>query len=431
MEGSALYSYSYKSGEPIMIKSESTRNESEEGFTLVELMVTMVAFLLVITAASGIFTGLLTQFKQQSKMAETNTEGIIGLEILRRDIGSAGYGLPWAPIPLGIAYTEAANAPANTYNDCPGACNPPRAIFSGDNVNFNNILSGTDYLVIKAVNVAANSTCLKWTYLNPAPFSIIAPGNPRMWDATNSDAFNAYSANGGPPEYVTVLSMGSQNSGIQPRQLIPNGAAFFTTYTNVTTAPWPPTNPYETRLVYGISDNTNLTTLRMPFNRADYFVYTAANSVPTRCAPNTGVLEKAVVSQKDGSLTYLPLLDCVADMQVKYMLDTDGDGIINWQPPSPADDLTITGLNLAAADIRAQVKEVRVYIVAHEGQRDINYDFSMNGTRKFLSATIINPSNSNQSIGVNFVDLSKLVGNPEYKYYRWKLYTVAVKPQSF
>ena len=50
------------------------------GFTLVELLITMVVFVFVIAAASGVFTGLLTQFKQQSKIAETKIEGIVGLE---------------------------------------------------------------------------------------------------------------------------------------------------------------------------------------------------------------------------------------------------------------------------------------------------------------------------------------------------------------
>ncbi len=56
------------------------------GFTLVELMITMIIFVLAIAAASQIFVGLLNQFKQHSNIAETNIEGIIGLEMLRADI---------------------------------------------------------------------------------------------------------------------------------------------------------------------------------------------------------------------------------------------------------------------------------------------------------------------------------------------------------
>ena len=77
----------------------------EAGFTLVELMITMVVFVLVIAAASQVFTSLLTQFKQQNKMAETHIEGAVGLGILRHDLEHAGFGLPWNM--NGTAYTEA------------------------------------------------------------------------------------------------------------------------------------------------------------------------------------------------------------------------------------------------------------------------------------------------------------------------------------
>ncbi len=90
----------------------------------------------------------------------------------------------------------------------------------------------------------------------------------------------------------------------------------------------------ETRIVYGVDPDTDL---RMPFNRADYFISNA--NVPQRCAPNTGVLEKVVVNQNGGGLTnFLPLLDCVADMQVVYRRDTNGDGTID----NTTDDIALS-----------------------------------------------------------------------------------------
>ena len=67
----------------------------EEGFTLVELMITMVVFVLVIAAASSIFSSLLNQFKQQSKIIESNIEGVVGLDMMRVDVQQAGFGIPW------------------------------------------------------------------------------------------------------------------------------------------------------------------------------------------------------------------------------------------------------------------------------------------------------------------------------------------------
>ncbi len=65
--------------------------------------------------------------------------------------------------------------------------------------------------------------------------------------------------------------------------------------------------------------------------------------------------------------------------------------------------------------------------MAHEGQRDVNYDFSMGGTKEFLSAIEVLNANSRT---INFVNLKTQIGNPEYKYYRWKLYTIVVKPNN-
>jgi prepilin-type N-terminal cleavage/methylation domain-containing protein len=367
----------------------------EAGFTLIELLITMVIFVLVLSAGSQIFTGLLTQFKQQSKIAETNIEGIVGLEILKQDIEHAGYGLPWV-IPTGVTYSEASSSPASTYND---ASNPPRAVISGNGTGFN----GSDYLVIKAINVATNDTSQKWTTLQASSPYV------RTWTPS--------SENLAADDSVIVLNPGTE---INSRTLVVDGTTFSTTYNNVTSSPWPPSDVTEARIVYGI-DNTSL---RMPFNRADYFVRrfdgSGNNITPQRCAPNTGVLEKATVKQSGGGLTYLPLLDCAAEMQVDFWLDTDADGNINW-PPS--DDIS----GLTAQQIREQVKEVRVYIVAHEGQRDVNYDFSMNNTREALSALETLSGNSRT---ITFVNLKTLLGDPEYKHYRWKLYTIVVKPNN-
>lgn len=384
------------------------QREFEAGFTLVELLITMVVFVLVIAAGSQIFTGLLTQFKQQSKIAETNIEGIVGLEMLRQDIEHSGYGLPWNGL---VNYSESGANPFN-LNDSPA--NPPRAILTEDNANFsspNNIFNESDYLVIKSMNVAVNIASQKWTTLqSTAPYT-------RSWTPA--------SENLGGTDRVIVLSPGSTDANA--RTLINDGTHFYTTFGSVTSLPWRPPDATETRIIYGIKPvGDPPSDPRMPFNRADYYILKFDSNgndiVPTRCASNTGVLRKAIVNHSAGTFAggTLPLLDCVADMQVTFWRDTDGNGSIDW-PPS--DDIS----GLTAEQIRGQVKEVRVYIVAHEGQRDISFDFSMNNTREFLSTIEILGGNSRT---INFRNLKTLVGDPDYKYYRWKLYTLVVKPNN-
>jgi hypothetical protein len=378
---------------------------------MVELLITMGMFVLAIAAISGVFVPLISQFKQQSRVAETQIEGIVGLDILRRDINSAGYGLPWE-IPAGMTYQEALPATASPYND--STTGIPRGIFSGNNITATGILTGTDYLVIKATNIALNDAAVKWTDV------IVRSGgtkNVRSW-GTSVEDLNTN-------DRVIVLNPYNRILSI-------NGTSFTARFNLANFPDAYLTTPDVTYIIYGV-DTPSGTDLRMPFNRADYFISTLG--VPARCAPNTGVLTKAIVSQADGTLTSgaAPLLDCVADMQVDYWLDMDVDGDIDWSPPtdlnattfpsSPANN--ISALN--AKQIRNQLKEVRVYIVAHEGQKDPNFDFSQNNTREFLTALETLGASSRT---LTFANLKTRIGDPAYKQYRWKLYTIVAKPRN-
>jgi prepilin-type N-terminal cleavage/methylation domain-containing protein len=384
----------------------------EEGFTLVELLVTMVIFVLFMIAASTVFTGMLTQFKQQSKLAETNIEGIVGLEIMRQDIEGAGYGLAWNGF---VTYSEAAGDPLS-LNDAP--TDVPKAIVSKNNATFsgsNAIFDGTDYLVVRSVTVARNAASDKWTLLSAASPYVKTwktagesdPGSPPVSENLQST-----------DRVIVISPNGTTNN---PRQLIVSGSTFYTVFSGVTTAVWRPTPSAveETRVVYGVDDNN----LRMPFNRADYFIRkydSSVDIVPRRCAPNTGVLEKAVVKHSNGSFTYLPLLECVADMQVIYGRDQDNDG--RFDPNGGGTDDYIDDLTgSTAGTIRQQVKQVRVYILAHEGQRDTTFTYP--------ASTVSLGGDVSSTLGSTF-DLAAAIGDPEYKYYRWKLYTIVVTPNN-
>jgi prepilin-type N-terminal cleavage/methylation domain-containing protein len=386
---------------------ETVRGKHSGGFTLVELMITMVVFVLVIAGAAGIFAGLFTQFKQQSKITESNIEGVVGLDTLRRDIEHAGYGLPWS-FQNTISYSEAIRTPGSNYNDSPK--NPPRALVSGNNVGVN----GSDYLVIKAINVARNQTCERWTVMQTPPFT--PTYNPRVWIPESENLVNS--------DRVIVISPGGTG---MVRTLVMDGSTFFTMFRNITSYPWSPSEAEGTRIVYGVDPDTDL---QMPFNRADYFI--SSSNVPQRCAQHTGVLEKAVVNQGGGGLSFLPLLDCVADMQVIYLLDMDGNGrpgtasnadgtsvatCCQDQPSESSYAGAVPATLNDAGDLRNRVKEVRVYILTHEGQKDINYTYA--------SRTI---TVGEFGLGNNF-DLETIIGT-DRQHYRWKLYTLVVRPDN-
>jgi prepilin-type N-terminal cleavage/methylation domain-containing protein len=355
----------------------------QEGFTMVELLITMVIFVMAIAAASGIFVPLLTQFKQQSKMTETQVEGIVGLETLRRDIEQAGYGLPWN-IPAGVAYQEALAAfPAN-YNDLPA--NPPRAILSGNDAMTNTVIGTSDYLVIKSTIVSTNDAAPKWTYIKGD-----GVGGCKVKNWGDADDFKN-------TDRIIALIPSRGSSETNQRILATSGGAFSDQFGNVQNFAPPLQN--DKYLIYGVNANTNL---RMPFNRADYYI-SKTLSIPQRCAAGTGLLVKSVINHGDGSRgAGMPLMDCVADMEIIYGLDVNNNGNITFSSD-------VTGLT--AQQVRDQVKEVRVYILSHEGQKDTNYVYPSN------KVTV-----GEFGLGNDFV-LTKIA---DWQMYRWKLYTLVVQ----
>ncbi len=369
------------------------------GFTILELLMVMLIMGFVLTAVSNLFVGLLRGYKQQSKIAETNIEGIIGLDMLRRDIDSAGYGLPWNM--SGASYSEVpnTNAAAAAYND--SSSNPPRAFLSSLDTNYR------AYLVIKAMNIGGNNTCMKWTHL-------LSTGQPTTWTSTNPASENLSD-----DDRVIVISPGTPVTNSRTLIAPTSFSAPFTK--NDALASY---SSDETRIIYGVAPkdpNDSSSHLRMPFNRADYYVSTA--NPPGRCAPGTGVLYKAIVSQRDGSFppeNILPLLDCVADMQVVTHLDRDQDpdhfpeATSNGLPPDGADAVD-------AATVRNELKEVRVFILAHEGQMDTSYTHPTNPTGQILVG-------ESATLG-RFFDFTTS-GIANWQNYRWKVYTLVVTPSN-
>lgn len=416
----------------------------EEGFTLVELMVTMVVFVLVIAAASNIFSSLLNQFKQQSKITESNIEGVVGLDMMRVDIQQAGFGIPWNVETGGAqdgtdswsiaSYSEAAGAdnadPTDPiyYNDgnpassipAPALQRAPRGILAQNNAG---PLMGTgantwrsDYLVVKSTSSGLGAAAQKWTHITNNGATNL---DPRAWNDQNED----------PDDNDDRVIVERPAMGTQQRVLITNTAVVPPTFSVIfqdTAASFPGAfqpelDSFETHLIYGVDPNTNL---RAPFSRADFYVSRPTTNMPSQCAPNTGILYKAVMNQADGGFQALPLLDCVADMQVVFITDSDMNPLTN--PVLVDADFPYTGVGLTAEQIRDQIKGVLIYILAHEGQRDPNFTFINFSTGCGAVANCIRVGDiyGVTPFGRPF-DLSLI--DPNFANYRWKVYKFAVQ----
>ena len=432
----------------------------EEGFTLVELMITMLIFALAMVAASNIFSTLLNQFKQQSKIAETNIEGLVGLDMMRIDVQQAGFGIPWnlestgdnsgddAWSTLGANYNERNPAGDPTdpldaayYNDGLPASSilgtavqrAPRAILAENlpQVGAGLMLMGTgantwrsDYLVVKSTSIGMGAAAQKWTSITNDGAANL---DPVFWGDPNEDL-----EDGNDRVIFQRPSMGP--SGSQQKVLLADEAVAPPTFSVIfqddvddfDDAFQPVLDVFETHLIYGVDPDTDL---RAPFNRADFYVSDPGATMPSQCAPNTGILYKAVMNQNmvtgGGALTY-PLLDCVADMQVVFITDPD--------PTTPNDlpvlenaDFPFTS-SLDAAQIRDQIRGAVIYILAHEGQMDRNFTFNnfSAGCAGVANCIRVGGFDSSGNLMGREFDLS-WIDATNFANYRWKVYTIAVQ----
>ena len=293
---------------------------NERGMTLIELLVGMAVGLVVLGLVSKTFISVIRPQSQQKKIAEANIDKAIGLEVLRKDIEMAGFGLPWDL--NGHAYTEAASDSSYTpdpqnFND---VGNPPKAFSFSDNANPTN--PSSDVLVIRS-----SAACMT----DPVT---------QRW---------GYVVSGGSYQSLSPDSTASGYFGIMDtdKKLI-----------QYTSTSFPDPGAGNVYFAFGLSSGTP----RMPFNRVDYHL--ESKGVPARCCSGTYELYRSEIDQGTGSRDDQPILDCVKDFQVAFGLDTDGDGLVDsWASSVPS----------SASSVRNQVKQVRVFAAYQEGQFDRGY----------------------------------------------------------
>jgi hypothetical protein len=344
------------------------------------------------------------------RMAEAHTGSLVGLDIMRWDLEHAGYGLPWEPDPL-PNYTEVAigqnlidGITSAAFNDAPTGV--PKAMANAKSTKEVNggaagAGGGPAYLVVRSSISSFEPAAARWSYVNYSTDSATFYGPLRQWVGGD----NVQSGDKG----IVIRTSFSGMTLQEHRLLVTSGSDFSVTIPAglMLDSDFSPHNPTEVFTYYGLTAGA---TVRMPFNRSDYYIERNAKT-SSRCAPGTGTLSKASVNFVDGSfLSPLPILDCVADMQVLYDLDATGGGEM-VQSDSIA--------TLSAAEIRSQLRGVRVYILTHEGKRDTSF------TYRFSSITV------GQAVGTGrSFDLTTLAAGDDWKHYRWKVVQLSVTPRN-
>jgi hypothetical protein len=350
-----------------------------------------------------------------TKTAESNVEGIIGLEIMRTDLEHAGYGLPYA-LPFSATFEEsqvANNSLANGINPTDfndnkisslvDATKVPLAIQGKAATGAGAWENGRDYIVIKSTLSGMNAAANKWSYIDGVG------GTSTIYSWGNND-FVA-------DERVITLNA-------LTRALVATSSTDFSYQVTVSgtnlipAAAYRPPNNTTRYLVYGVSSAVDL---RVPYNRVDYYIKRPTDISP-RCANGTGTLYKGVMSHGDGLVTNTeyPLFDCVADMQIFYGVDANTDDDINEVNFHGNENYFST---MSAENLRKQLKTIHVYILAHEGKKDKSYTYP--------SSTVQVGETINGTDYGRTYDLSLLDGiGSEWANYRWKLYKIVVTPRN-
>jgi hypothetical protein len=331
--------------------------------------------------------------RQQGAVAATQFETTLGLEVLRADLASAGYGLI-DTVQSGIAYNEAVGTPAQLFNDAHLSPPIPRAIVHNNDVStYATYLANSDYLAIKSPAVGMNDSAGKWTYITGTSVHV--------WNDVSLDM-----ADDGQQRMIVVVPSTKPD---KTARLVVDGANNYEVVykRSALDAAFQPIAG-ERYTVYGV-DNSDIV---RPFNRADYYVR-HSNATGANCALNTGTFIKSVINQAvSGGHTEQPLIDCVAGMQVLFRVDSNGDGIADGAPVNDISSYT-------ARQIKENIKEIRVYILAHEGAMDRGFRYAGSNT-----ITLGDPALGAQ------INLQALVGT-NWDRYRWKIYTVTVSPRGF
>ncbi len=398
--------------------------------TLVELMVSLSIILIVTAVATGAYLKMLKSYKTQSKISESYISDITGLDLLRYDIQMAGYGIP-STINANALYTEAVDPASGVLptgylptqlNDCGPTGGPsvaPRPLAILNNGGRNN----SDVLSIKSMLASINGTARKWSMVS----RVAGVPKVKQWgtnDFVAGDRFIVLDRLGALfPDLSGTFTCYSFN---------PSGKDYYTDATDIVPGGMLDSDIY---FVYGL--DSSAVAHRMPFNRVDYYLDTVTNA--NVCAPNTYTLYRSVVSNVNGLQTATPLVDCVMDFQVAFGLDNDGDQAVDdrgWVQTTPAN----------AKDVRTKVREVRIFILYHEGVRDSGRtpDFRFSGLLNLGDQEIAASLDNSYSWPTNnFTTLSTsaLTGTPalktfdpsvnsDYARYRWKVLQLAIKPMN-
>ncbi len=416
----------------------------QRGMTMVELLVSLAVVMVILCAVTTAYLKLLRTYRTQGRLAESYMANLTGMEMLRYDIESAGFGLPAS---LGaVTYSEANDNTVAYYNpadvnDSPST--PPRALVLLNPKPGTNVPAATkssahnsDVLVIKSSAANITTASKRWSMvINPTGTPIV-----KLWGVTALDPVMDFTSATG-DRFIALNNTGTLqvNAANNPQWCYTFNASTPSTgyYSNASAIGSPTTQ--QVYYIYGL-DNIAGAHI-MPFNRVDYYLDKITADFPSSCAASTYTLYRSTINQATGALVKTPLVDCVRDFEVAFGLDTSaGAQPIVWQQTSPT-----------AAQVQQQLREVRVFVLYQEGLGNTSTspgnsssNFTFSGVLYLGDQDIANsldkgdyPANTFQQWSsapltgtLSTGALSSFTPNGADLQYRWKVLEMAVKPMN-
>ena len=287
---------------------------NSKGFTLIEILITLVIMAIVIALTIPIYTKTVDGISAISASEDTKLDNLLAMEIIRLDMQHVG---------TGIGINEV--APPIIYNDT--------------------LATANRVLELHSTLVNTNQDTLGWGLINCNVGSAITTATDFIVDqrenTTNTnlvllDIDKTYIANTNGANYNCPTA--AESGQVIGTSVI--YTAFPTAYTSAAT-PNACTTGFCSRVRYFLSSAETLET----------------------CAPGTFRLARAVGNSVGGT----PLVNCVADFRVRFDIDANTDGRID---PNDAAEVGQTALPATSSNIIAQVRNIDMYLLVQIGKED-------------------------------------------------------------
>jgi len=359
------------------------RRTTRSGFTLVEVLTSLVVFGLISAAIYSAYYAQVTQTTEQYGRAKTSMDLQIIKSLIEHDIAMAGFGL------------------VENFDSHPNAKNladRTRAIGAISGASVAGASVAPDQMTIMGTALGIGSRFSQgWTVVKgTAPVVWIDDPRDSLQDGTRYVAID--------PIRMSLASpwVGEYNSTSNLPIGLPQGRLLYALYTNSTTSP--------TTVNADANDGTLMPHYEVGYDIGggqDPLCATGALSLRRR---ETRRFKDDLVTPEPGTVT--PLLNCVLNMQVAFGLDQSDpvDDVIDLWDNGGA---TIANA-LSRDDLNKQLKQVRVYILSQVGGRDDDYQ-------------------SPSPIRVGEEDLGTggdIALDQNQENYKWNLLTIVVTPRN-